>query len=173
MAATTAQKASPAGTAGGFAEDVRLTETLLQVGADDPPAQVAQAVLRVPHELVAGIEFPFRRDCQILVTGSAAGEALGGAGATRQVQQKVVEGDLAAGPLLLPQETRQLEIFLPDPRKVLRAEGVRLPGLRHYRFQGQAPCPQAGKIADVFSKIQVPAGIGAPHVMFLVAGQPK
>ncbi len=147
-----------------------LLELGLEIGPHHPPLQIAEAILGMPHELMAGVEFAGRSHRQVLIAGATAGESFGGAGAARQIQLKVVKRDPAAGSFLIPQEARQPEVFSPDRRQVLLPDRIRLPGSSHHRLQRDAAGPQAGQVADILRKVQIAAGIGAAHVVLLSGG---
>lgn len=91
VAAAAAIKARPALHAGRFGEHVAGLELGADLGHSDAVKDRTDFELRVADELVAGIEIAFGADGQIVMAGTAAGEALGQAGTVAEVNVEMEE----------------------------------------------------------------------------------
>ena len=130
---------------------------------------VAHGVLRVPHELVAGVQLAPGGHRQVLRAAAAAGDPLVHAGTALQVDHIVVEGD---GPALPPPADhlhRQALVLLVELGLILLRQGVGLTGGADHRLHGQLRKAQVRHVEDVLGEIHVVVGEGAPDVVALSA----
>lgn len=98
---------------------------------------VTQAILQIADELVAGIDIPFRRDCHIFASGTAAPHPFDDTGALTEIYIEVEEIEIVALEHLLCQPL----IFSKDARQIFLTQAVRCAGFRDNRFDRLAVKP--------------------------------
>ncbi len=141
---------------------------LLHGGVGDALPDVAQLEVLLPHELVAGVQFPGGGDRHVLGARAAARDTLVDAGAAGQVQHVVVEGKgFARLPPLLHQ-LGQLFVLVKDDVQIRFGESGGVVGGADHRLHGKLVKAQVQHGLDVLQKIGVFMGEGAPHVVGLV-----
>ena len=130
---------------------------------------VAQLVGFLTHELMAGIQVSPRGHSHILRAGAAAGDPLVNAGAARQIQHVVIEGDGLA--FLFPTQHilgQQLVLVLHDLQILRRQRGGVL-RRAHHRLHAQLREAQIRHVEQVLRKVRIGMGKGAAHIIVLVA----
>ena len=167
-AAAGAVEPGPAVLAVGAGIGIAVPELVLCGGIRDAVPDVAEAVFRVPDELVAGEELAPGRDGHVLRAASAAGDALVNAGPVLEVYHIVVEGD---GPALAPAAEHVLckqLVLLAEDGEVLLGEGAGVAGRTDDGLHAQLREAEVGHMEEVVREVGVVVRVGASHVIALV-----
>ena len=145
------------------------TEFLPQGCIGHAVPDIAQLVGFLAHELMAGIQITPRGHGHILRAGAAAGDPLVNAGAARQIQHVVIEGDGLA--FLFPTQHilgQQLVLVLHD-LQILRCQCGGVLRRAHHRLHAQLREAQIRHVEQVLRKVRIGMGKGAAHIIVLVA----
>ena len=130
---------------------------------------IAHQVLGVAHKLVAGVQIAPRSNSHVLRAGATAGNALVDAGAAGEVDHVVVEGKATALAVALDHFLgKDLVLFLQDGQ-IFLGQGTGVAGLRHHRLHAQLSKAEVGHVEDIVGEVGVVVGVGAAHVVVLVA----
>ena len=148
---------------------VAVLELIPHGGVGDALPDVAHQVLGVADELVAGVEVAPRGNGHVLGAGAAAGDALVDAGAAGEVDHVVVEGEAPALAVALDHLFGQDLVLLLQDGQVLGGEGAGVGGLRDHRLHAQLGEAEVGHVEDVVGEVGVVVGVGAAHIVVLVA----
>ena len=146
-----------------------MLELIPHGGVGDALPDVAHQVLGVADELVAGVEVAPGGDSHVLGAGAAAGDALVDAGAAGEVDHVMVEGEAAALAVALYHLLGEDLVLLLQDGQVLGSEGAGVGGLGDDRFHAQLREAEVGHVEDVVGEVGVVVGVGAAHVIVLVA----
>ena len=130
---------------------------------------IAHQVLGVAHKLVAGVQIAPRSNSHVLRAGATAGNALVDAGAAGEVDHVVVEGKATALAVALDHFLgKDLVLFLQDGQ-IFLGQGTGVARLRHHRLHAQLSKAEVGHVEDIVGEVGVVVGVGAAHVVVLVA----
>ena len=146
-----------------------MLELIPHGGVGDALPDVAHQVLGVADELVAGVEVAPGGDGHVLGAGAAAGDALVDAGAAGEVDHVMVEGEAAALAVALYHLLGEDLVLLLEDGQVLGGEGAGVGGLGDDRLHAQLREAEVGHVEDVVGEVGVVVGVGAAHVIVLVA----
>ena len=148
---------------------VAVLELIPHSGVGNALPDIAQQVLGVTHELVAGVQIAPRGNSHVLGAGAAAGDALIDAGAAGQVDHVVVEGKASALAVALDHLLGKDLVLLLQDGQVGLSQGAGVAGVADHRFHAQLGKAEVCHVEDIVGKVGVKVGIGAAHIVVLVA----
>ena len=151
---------------------VAVLELIPHGGVGDALPDVAHPVLGVADELVAGVQVAPGGHGHVLGAGAAARNALVDAGAAGQVDHVMVEGKAAALAVALDHFLGQDLILLLQDGQVGLGQGAGVVRLADHRLHAQLSETEVCHVEDVVGEVGVEVGVGAAHVVALVAALP-
>ena len=117
---------------------------------------------------MAGIQIAPGRHGQVLCAGSAAGQPLGHAGSSLQVDHEMEEVESFAFLFSLDHNLCKTVVLFTDLRNVLLTDGVGIRLVPHHRLDGHLLKSKIRKMQDVVGEIQVVPCERAPDIVSLL-----
>ena len=118
---------------------------------------------------MAGVQIAPGGNSHVLGAGAAAGDALIDAGAAGQVDHVVVEGKASALAVALDHLLGKDLVLLLQDGQVGLSQGAGVAGVADHRLHAQLGKAEVCHVEDIVGKVGVKVGIGAAHIVVLVA----
>ena len=149
--------------------NVALLKLLLELHIGHAVRHISHKERLTSHKLMAGIQIPPWRDCQVFCPRTTAGKALCHARPALQIYHKVEK--LEWPPLPLPPDDFHCQpvIFRKELGQILCAQRIIFLRRCHHRLHGYLLKAQIRQMQHILREIQVVVGKRPAHIIFLLA----
>jgi hypothetical protein len=148
--------------------DIAQLKLIPDIRSEDPVTDIPHEKLLLADKLMAGIQIPPRRNCQVLCTGTTPGQTLVDTRASLQINHEMEEVKPFAGSPALYDTLCKLIILLQETGKILLPDSVRRLRRRYDRLYRNLLKPLVRQAENILRKVQIVVGEGPSDIVTIL-----